>query len=102
MIYFRDSLSLARHLSISLLLVIVASAARLAEAGEVRIAAAASLHHALPEIVEAFRQQRGHVSKLIFGASGNLARQIAQVAATHIRRYHDDHGRPGYSAIPWN
>ena len=50
------------------------------KAGEIRVAAAASLHHALPEIVEAFERITGHNLKLTFGASGNLARQIAQGA----------------------
>jgi molybdate transport system substrate-binding protein len=70
--------------TVVLLLVVLAASARLIEAGETRIAAASSLHHALPEIVDAFERATGHTSKLTFGASGNLARQIVQGAPFEV------------------
>lgn len=79
-----DSVFSATRFTTGMLLVFVWSVFRMAEAGEVRIAAAASLHHALPKIVEAFERDSGHTSKLSFGASGNLSRQIAQGAPFEV------------------
>jgi molybdate transport system substrate-binding protein len=44
------------------------------------IAAAADLQFALPEIAAAFTRDTGHAVKLVFGASGNLRRQISEGA----------------------
>lgn len=44
------------------------------------VAAASSLQFALPEIAARFTQQSGHQLKLVFGSSGNFARQIRQGA----------------------
>lgn len=44
------------------------------------VAAATSLRDALPELAEAFAAEDGSRARLIFGASGNLRRQIAQGA----------------------
>ncbi len=49
-------------------------------AGEVRVAAAASLYYALPELADLFQTRTGHTVKLTFGSSGNLVRQILQGA----------------------
>ena len=49
-------------------------------AGEVRVAAAASLYYALPELANVFQTRTGHTIKLTFGSSGNLVRQILQGA----------------------
>jgi len=49
-------------------------------AGEVRVAAAASLYYALPELANVFQMRTGHTIKLTFGSSGNLVRQILQGA----------------------
>ncbi|MCP4408743.1 MAG: molybdate ABC transporter substrate-binding protein [Gammaproteobacteria bacterium] len=51
-----------------------------AGAAEIRVAAAANLYHALPEIVTLFEQGTGHRVKLTFGASGNISQQILQGA----------------------
>ncbi|MEN8132227.1 MAG: molybdate ABC transporter substrate-binding protein [Pseudomonadota bacterium] len=51
-----------------------------AGAAEIRVAAAANLYHALPEIVALFEQDTGHRVKLTFGASGNISQQIMQGA----------------------
>lgn len=44
------------------------------------VAAASDLQFALPEIAEAFKAETGHMVRLTFGSSGNLARQIRQGA----------------------
>ena len=49
-------------------------------ASEVRVAAAASLYYALPELANVFQTRTGHTIKLTFGSSGNLVRQILQGA----------------------
>ncbi len=51
-----------------------------AQAESIRVAAAASLSHALPEIVTEFHRDSNHNVKLSFGSSGNLSRQIRQGA----------------------
>jgi len=45
-----------------------------------RIAAAASLQFALPEIVDAFQRKTGVGARVTYGSSGNFRRQIAQGA----------------------
>jgi molybdate transport system substrate-binding protein len=45
-----------------------------------RIAAAASLQFALPEIVAAFQRKTGVIARVTYGSSGNFRRQIAQGA----------------------
>lgn len=44
------------------------------------VAAASDLQFALPEIADAFAAETGHMVRLTFGSSGNLARQIRQGA----------------------
>lgn len=48
------------------------------------VAAAASIQYALEEIVAAYEKDTGRKVRLVFGASGNLSRQIAQGAPFHI------------------
>jgi molybdate transport system substrate-binding protein len=47
---------------------------------ETRIAAASDLQFVLPQLAEAFRHETGEDVTVIFGASGNLTRQIRQGA----------------------
>jgi len=47
---------------------------------EVRVAAASDLQFVLPELAESFRRSTGVQVSLVFGASGNLSRQIRQGA----------------------
>ena len=51
-----------------------------AEAPGPLVAAASSLQEVLPELAERFAVRSGHRVRLVFGASGNLSRQIAQGA----------------------
>jgi molybdate transport system substrate-binding protein len=57
---------------LALLLLVSASAA----AQEIRVAAAADLSAALPEIAAQYKKQTGQDVKLTFGSSGNLSNQI--------------------------
>ncbi|MBF2053368.1 MAG: molybdate ABC transporter substrate-binding protein [Candidatus Sericytochromatia bacterium] len=51
-----------------------------ARAAVIRVAAAASLQHALPEMVSAFEKQSPHRLRVSFGSSGQFAAQIQQGA----------------------
>lgn len=51
-----------------------------ADAGKPIIAAASDLQFALEDIVERFARDTGHEVRLVFGSSGNFARQIRQGA----------------------
>jgi len=54
------------------------------------IAAASSLNYALSEIAELFTRETGERVKLVFGSSGNFARQIAQGAPYEVFLSADD------------
>ena len=55
------------------------------------VAAAASLHHALPKIVDAYGSDRDRAPRVSFGSSGNLYRQIRQGAPFELFLSADDH-----------
>ncbi len=61
-------------------LLLLGAAPRALAAQTLRVAAAASLSHVLPEIAAEFERASGHAVKLSFGASGNLSRQIRRGA----------------------
>jgi len=64
----------------SAVLVLAALFAPPASADVARVAAASDLSFALEEIAAAFARETGHATRLTFGSSGNLARQIREGA----------------------
>ena len=62
--------------SCALLLCLLAAAQAGAQAGELRVAAASDLTRAFGEISRAYERQTGQKVTVIFGASGQLAKQI--------------------------
>jgi len=84
-------------------LFLVCVLAGMAEAAEpARVAAAADLAFALPEIAVAFTRDTGREVKLSFGSSGNFARQIAEGAPFELflsadERYVEHLGAAGKS-----
>ena len=77
-------------------------------ASEIRVAAAASLYYALPELANVFQTRTGHTIKLTFGSSGNLVRQILQGApfdvffsanVSYAQRLVDKHLTEGEGAV---
>ena len=73
----------AARVAIALLLAVavMAGAVREAQAGDVpNVAAAADLQFALSEIAQVFKRDTGRQIRLVFGSSGNFARQIPEGA----------------------
>jgi len=75
----------ARRLATALIaacacILLLGGAPRAVAAETLRVAAAANLSHALPEIAADFERASEHAVKISFGASGNLSRQIRRGA----------------------